>query len=224
MFLKLRLFEEYRPRFICSQENAPPDHGGGGPSSAPPPPAPPAPPRAVADPSAEVSRLQGEIANVRAEAAAHRVNERTAKEQVAVAEARIAELTTESTRREEAARAEGVTAANTWKGRAMEAELKAAALSAGLVDVDLLPLIKREGIVTAADGSITGIPEAIAAFKAAKPTYFREGAPAPAARATGSNTPPPTPNQAPPQSSVKGKPRADYDAQKKAAHNSLRGL
>ncbi len=54
----------------------------------------------------------------------------------------------------------------------VDAELKAAAFAAGLVDIDLVSLIKRDGITIAADGSITGIPEAIAAFKAAKPQYF----------------------------------------------------
>jgi phosphohistidine swiveling domain-containing protein len=149
-------------------------------------------------PSSPPQANNAEVANVRAEAAAHRVNERSANEQVTAANARIAELTQEVTRREEAARAAGATEVTTWKGKAMEAALKAAALAAGLVDVDLVPLIKKDGIVVAADGTITGIPEAIAAFKTATPSYFgtRSADPPPAPsgpRAPGSpGAPPPT--------------------------------
>lgn len=201
------------------------------PAPAPVPPAPPAPPapRHVADPLAEVTRLQGEIANVRAEAAAHRVNERTANESVAAANARIAELQTEATRRETAAREAGTAEATTWKDRTMKAEIKAAALAAGLVDVDLVPLIATAGIVVAADGSITGIPEAIAAFKTAKPTYFRDsaappqpGAPPAPPRAPGAPAPAPTPG--PPQGSVRDLSDTDYKAQKRAVLSGLRRM
>jgi hypothetical protein len=207
--------------------NAPPPAP---PSPPPAPPAPPAPPRDVADPSAEIARLRGDIANVRAEAAAYRVDGNKAREQVAVSEARIAELQQEAARREEAARAAGAAETNTWKAKAMDAEIKAAALAAGLVDPDLVPLISKTGVTVEADGTIKGIPEAIAAFKTAKPNYFRGASaeppppPAPPAppRAPGSPAPSPTPHL--PLPDIKGMSRADYDKAKRQAIASLRHL
>lgn len=110
----------------------------------------------------------------------------------------------------------------------MEAEIKAAALAAGLVDVDLVPLIRRDGVIVAADGSITGIPEAIAAFKTSKPSYFRDGTPAtpqgpPAPRAPGAPGAPAA-NPSPPLANVKDMPKADYEAMKRQTVRDLRRM
>jgi len=193
------------------------------PAAAPVPPAPPPAPL-FADRLAEVTRLQNEMANTRAEAAAHRIGEREAREQVTAANTRIAEIQAEAERRVVEATNASNTRVTTLQNRTIEAELKAAAIAAGLQDVDLMPLIDRKAITFDDAGNITGIPEAIASFKTSKPAYFAAAAAAaaPAPVRTASPIPAPVPNQAPPASTVRGMSREDYAAAKKADHNRLK--
>lgn len=59
--------------------------------------------------------------------------------------------------------------------RAIKAEL--ALLLPGLIKPDLIKLVDTTALKIADDGSIEGIEEVAAAFKAANPEYFREAAP-----------------------------------------------
>ncbi len=58
--------------------------------------------------------------------------------------------------------------------RLIGAELKAAALRAGLEDPDLLKLMDRSALTIGDDGEVVGIDEAVKAFKTAKPYAFRD--------------------------------------------------
>jgi hypothetical protein len=203
-----------------------PPPGGGGQT---PPQPPPAPPRQVADPAAEVERLSREIANVRAEAASHRIGERQANEQVAAANTRITELQAEAERRVAETRTRMDTDLQAERTARIDAELRAAAAVAGLEDLDLigLPTFPKSG-VKVENGAVVGIAEAITAFKAAKPNYFRAPAsppppPAPQPRAAGaSGAPPPNPN--PPPVSVKSMTPIEYAAYKRSQLGLLRRL
>jgi hypothetical protein len=55
----------------------------------------------------------------------------------------------------------------------IDAEIKAEAAAAGLVDMDLLPLIDKATIKFDDAGAIIGVKEAIDAKKAAKPDWFK---------------------------------------------------
>jgi hypothetical protein len=126
-----------------------------------------------------------------------------------------------------AAQATAAQATSVFKDRTRDAELRAAALGAGLVDLDLLPLIDKTGITVGDDGTVSGITEAIAKFKEKKPTYFgTPGAPpAPTPpRQSGSPVPPPAPGPTPGPTPVGGQSAKDYKASKGAAIASLRGV
>lgn len=61
------------------------------------------------------------------------------------------------------------------QGTLINAELKAAAIGAGLADLDLLhlPALDRTKIKVDEDGNVTGVEEALTEFKTKKPEYFK---------------------------------------------------
>jgi hypothetical protein len=238
---------EYTPANICFQVPDPPAPPGGGNGPNPPPPAPPPAPDAELPPTParapgqsdteRAQQLEGILAEVRAEAAHRRIGKREAESRAAALQNELTSIRTEADRRESAARAEGNTRAEKIKARAVEAEIKAAAVAEGLQDVDLLPLLDRTGVTCDDDGNVSGVAEAVAAFKAKKPDYFRPAAgPAPRpgervdVRANPLRQAPPQPApgaQPPAPTSVTAIPRdragrQQYDAAKKAALASLR--
>lgn len=203
-----------------------PDPAPPQPPPPPPPPAPPAPPVNPNDPNA-VARLNSQIADIRAEAAAHRIDARNATEAVTALQRQLTEAQTAADSRIAAERTTMNATLQTERQARVDAELKAAAAVSGLTDLELLPLISRSAIVVdPATGTITGIPEAIAAFKTSKPQYFRSDAPqpgpAPAPRAPG--LPAPAPQPAPAQGNVRDLPRNEYEARKRDSVRRLRGL
>lgn len=58
------------------------------------------------------------------------------------------------------------------RDRYVEAEVKAAAVAAGISDPDLVKLIAKDKIAVGDDFSITGVDETIQEFKATKPHFF----------------------------------------------------
>jgi hypothetical protein len=211
---------------ICFDDPPADPPGNGNPPQLPPAPlTPPTPPRA-ANQAAEdrVAQLEEINANLRVEAAQRRITERDARDRLTANETEMQRLRTESQQRENAAREAGTATANKVKQRAMDAELKAAAVTAGLRDADLLPLIDRAGIAIDDDGNVTGVQAAVDAFKAKKPEFFqpatpsrgnervdvRTGSPAPPAPPPGNNG-----NPAPPD--VRTMPKGDYAKAKRAA-------
>jgi hypothetical protein len=232
----LRAFRVPANPFICF-DDPPADPPGNNPPPQLPPAAltPPTPPRA-ANQAAEdrVAQLEEINANLRVEAAQRRITERDARDRLTANETEMQRLRTESAAREAAAREAGTSTANKVKQRAMDAELKAAAVSAGLRDPDLLPLIDRAGVTIDDDGNVAGVEAAVTAFKAKKPEYFQAAAPARQpervdVRSGNPAPPPPGPGAQPPAGkSVADIPRtregkAEYGAAKKAALASLRG-
>jgi hypothetical protein len=229
-------------------EGDPPAPAGGTPApqrviiehqhAAPPtPPAPPAPAAPPAQPAhtKSISDYERDIADARADAAANRISARNATEQVQAAQAQIEQIRQETDRRI----AEATTPLTQRQTKLLErlsmTELKAEAAKAGLVDMDLLPLIDRSKISVTDDGEVTGVAEAVAQFKQSKPSYFQAattGQPAPASppapqplpRATGATTPPPNPTQTPPSTDVRGMNRADYAAFKRQEIQRLTGV
>jgi hypothetical protein len=196
-----------------------------------PPVAPPIPPRQAGQTDQDrIAVLENTVANTRAEAAANRVEARTAKEQVDAANAEITRLKTEADNRERTAREAGNTELQATRRQLIDAELKAAAIQAGLTDLDLLPLIDKKAVsYDPATGTFTGISEAIAAGKTKKPDWFKPAAApaaAPVRASTGSPLPPPAPGAAPPTTSVRDIPKTPegkraYEQQKKDALRSL---
>jgi hypothetical protein len=171
-------------------------------------------------------------ADLRAEAAAERVQRRQVQEALHAREAELATAREEADRRESAARAEGNARAERFRARFVDAELRAHASVAGIVDLDLIPLIDRSAVAVDDDGNVTGVEAAVAAFRTAKPSFFRQAsadvAPTPAAppapvTPTGSPraTPAPEPNPAP--TNVRTLDRKDYDRTKREAIAALRG-
>lgn len=229
------LLPRLRRRFmssICCIEGDPPAPGGGGPQPAPPPqsPPPPPPPQAPPGETAEqrMVRLQGDLATTRAEAAAYRIDARTARETITTLERQITEAQASATAQVDEVRRNADTHLQAERQLRADAELKAAAVAAGLTDVDLLPLIDRRLVkIDSATGAITGIPEAIATFKTSKPTYFRDVAtsppPPPPRSSTGLQNPPPPPGPLPPVTDVKALSKQDYAVAKRAGLAGLRG-
>ncbi len=73
--------------------------------------------------------------------------------------------------------------------RVVRAELKTAAMKAGMVDLDFLKLADLSTVELADDGSVTGADEMLIALKAAKPYLF--GAPMTSTSQTQAPPPPP---------------------------------
>jgi hypothetical protein len=160
---------------------------------------------------------------LRAEAAANRVEARNQRERADAAEAaRVADAQAAEAR-VQAANVAAQQATTKIKNKAADAELRAAAVSAGLVDQDLIGLIDRTGIAVDDEGTVTGVTEAIAAFKAKKPTYFTGPTAPPAApfRTSASGPVPPPNPSVPPPASVRTIPKEDYAKQRAAALAAL---
>lgn len=54
----------------------------------------------------------------------------------------------------------------------IDAKLEAVAVSAGITDLDLVKLIDKSGLKLTETGEISGLQEAVQAFKQAKPNFF----------------------------------------------------
>ena len=137
------------------------------------------------------------IEDVRAEAANYRIQARQLKEEASGLRTQLeaAQNQTEQQRTELEGRATAAQQfAERMRSKAIEAEIKAAAVSAGITDPDLVALIPKSTVVMDAEGNVTGAAEAIAGFKAAKPHFFRDPnhVPAPAPQG-GSIVRPPAP-------------------------------
>lgn len=213
-------------------------HFDGEPPLPTPPAIPPVPPQQQQTPppaprppvhTPEPPRSSDNIADVRAEAAGYRIEARTAREQLAVAEAARVAAENAANQRVADAEARAATTANRIKERTRDAELRAAATAAGIRDADLIPLIDARTITVDDDGIVTGAAEAVAAFKVKKPEYFAaaQQQPAPPPRITGAPGNPPAPGPAPTPNSVQAIPRdragrLEYEGQKTAALKALR--
>lgn len=160
-------------------------------------------------------------AELRAEAAAYRIDAKTAREEAADLRRQLdaAKAATDARVQEEVGK---VSARETkLRERLVSAELRAAAEKAGLQDMDLLdhPRLDKSGIKYGDDGTITGIAEAVEGFKTAKPEWFKTpgaatgqpsgAAAAPAAKTTGAAAAPAA-NAAPAQTRVQDMSPEDY--------------
>lgn len=211
--------------------NEPPPNNPPPPPNNPPPQpqlqAPPPPPPGETDVQ-RVARLERALADTRAEAAAYRIDARTSNERQTALQTELEQARAASGQQVEEVRRNADSQVQAERQLRLDAELKAAAVAAGLSDPDLLPLINKSGVKVDASGNIVGIAEAIAAFKTAKPAYFRDmqappPPPPPVRTSTGLQQPPPVPGAAPPTTDVRAMPKADYQATKRAALAGLRG-
>lgn len=205
--------------------------GDGLPAPAPPNPPPAPPPYRQPEPAPQPQRPARDpddvAAGLRAEAASWRVQAQTAKAERDAADERARQATEGATRQVEEARTSQATVTNKIKQRAADAELRAAAASMGIVDTDLIPLIDRSTITVDDEGNVTGAAEAVTAFKAKKPEFFRQQqqqppGPGPTPQRTGSFNQPPPPNPNPPPATVSTLNAAEYQSSKDAAARSLR--
>ncbi len=146
---------------------------------APPAPPAPAPPAAVVEPVEPPGGNRDNISTVRAEAAAERVRRRELQGEVERLNAQTTSLQAELAEARSSTNTEAQTRITRLEQRTIDSELRAWAAHEGIVDLDLLPLINKQAVTIDADGNVTGAGEAVAAFKAAKPSYFRQAPPAP---------------------------------------------
>ena len=199
-----------------------------GPQPVPPqPPFTPTPPREAPVRHDERTRDE-EIANLRAEAAQQRINARQAREDAEVALASVQEVRDAAARQVEEAEARLASVNQKIKNRTAQEALRAQAVAAGIVDEDLLPLIDRAAVAVDDEGNVTGAAEAVAAFKAKKPEFFRTAQQGPSnisgetprpQRSGGFNAPAPNPN--PPPASVTTLEPAAYNDRKREAAVAL---
>lgn len=206
------------------------------PSPPPPPPPPPpvqnpnppSPPPSPPNPPAQaptVAELQARITELNGEAAHYRVTARTAKEELAEAQTALtaAQGQSETARTEAQARVEATQkVADKFKGAAISAELKAAAVAAGIIDLDLIDMIPKASLTIDDEGRVTGVQEAVAAYKVAKPTFFQVAGPAPRAASGSLHTPAPNPN--PPVKPLRQMTKEEYAAAKAGGLKQLAGM
>ncbi len=177
------------------------DVGGDGGGAAPAARQPAAPQTSVGDGGGRETQAEKEH-RLRAEAAANRVEARKQHERAEQLAADLEKAKTEAERRVTEEVGKVTPKLEKMRATLVGAELKAAASAAGLVDLDLLhlPALDRSKIkVNEETGEVEGVAEAVAAFKAAKPDYFRaaaaagagNGGGAPPAGAPGGGQPPP---------------------------------
>lgn len=166
------------------------------------------------------------ISDLRAEAAAHRVGERKAREELETTKAALAAAQADIDGKLKAENEKATVRITKMQQRVIESDLKAQAVAAGLEDLDLLPLLDRSGIKMDDDGNVTGIKEAIESFKAKKPDYFKKaaggGEPKPKPKVTGDGGAP-KPNETPPETVKTMKPE-EYRAWKQSSLRKMRGL
>lgn len=174
---------------------------------------------------------QKQLSDIRAEAAAHRIEARKEREAREKAEAERDAARAEIDGKLKTERDTATARITKMQQRVIESDLKAQAVAAGLEDLDLLPLLDRSGINMDDDGNVTGIKEAIEAFKAKKPDYFKkEGGKKAAGNGDGGAKKPtgdggaPPPNKEPPSDNVKKMTRAEYQAWKQSGLRKMRGL
>lgn len=194
------------------------------PAAAPAPAPAPAAPAVVPAPAPATPPASENEANLRAEAAHHRIAARTAKEELAEANRLLTEARTLNQQAQTEAQARVTTAegiASKFKARAIESDIRAAAVAAGVIDMDVIALIPRDGIAMADDGTITGVDTAIANYKQQKPTFFR-AAPQPQSMRPPAALNSPPPAGSPPPASVRDMDGKSFGAAKSAAVNSLR--
>jgi hypothetical protein len=152
--------------------------GSGEGGGEPPPPPPRQPQQRQADPPpppAEGGSRRPTEAELRAEAAANRVARQQAEEAGERTRQQLTEAQAAADRRVQEEAAKYTPKITKLQGTLVNAELRAAAAAEGLVDMDLLhlPALDRSKITVDDDGNVTGVAEALAAFKSAKPNYFR---------------------------------------------------
>lgn len=171
---------------------------------------------APASTPASVSKEQYDraVGDARADAAAHRVAAKAAQEEKAAALAAAKAAQEEAEAKIKAANEQASVKIKAYEPRLIASELKLAAHQAGLIDLDLLALVKRDGIKIGEDGSITGIAEAINAFKESKPAYFKTAAAPEQKPPSGHAAPAPAKNPQP--TNIKDLSKEDY-AKRKAA-------
>lgn len=231
---------DYVPPGICFAEGDPPPPASApapAPAPAPQPAPAPAPAARDYDPprgGRTLEQVERELADTRAEAAARRVDARTAREEADRAKEEAARVRTEADERVTAAQTAERQVTDRLRGRTINAELRAVAAEEGLVDLDLLPLVDRANISVDDEGNVTGVAEAVQAFKTAKPTYFRtlEQPPVPPRQtSTGPRAPapPPAPGGPQPLPDVTTIPktaegRAEYAERMRLARRSLVGV
>jgi hypothetical protein len=185
----------------------------------------------VQDPPAESGRETRE--ELRARLAAERIEREKVDRELANAKAHATKLETDHAAALETAKREATEASaarlQKMNQRILDSEVRTAAAEAGLVDLDLLPLLSREKITVDEDGNVSGVKEALEELKGKKPDWFR-AQPAQqnqtggqqtqnGGRTTGNAAPPP--GSVPPATNVRDMSAADYADYKK---NVLRGL
>jgi hypothetical protein len=143
------------------------------------------------------------------------------------AEAKLAALKTSAETDKQSAIAAERSKVDALKPRIIEAELKAALVGEGVLDPELVGLVGRDGITVDENGAVTGVTEAVAKFKAAKPNFFRAPAapapaPVPAPTSSGNpSAPPANPNPSP--TNVKDMSASQYRDYKSGIRRRLRG-
>lgn len=167
-------------------------------------------------------------ADLRAEAAARRIEAKNEREGREKAEQERDEAVNNGKKAVEQEAEKFKPVKEKLEGRILQSELKAAAVEAGLKDLDLLPLIKRDAIKLDDEGNPTGIEDAIKAFKEAKPEYFKADGgnkeektpPVPPKKSGSDKAPPADPD--PKRQNVKALSKAEYEAEKRAAIAKIR--
>lgn len=112
-------------------------------------------------------------ADLRAEAAGYRIEARKAAEELEKTKKELEETRTGADKRVQEEVGKLTQRVTKMQQRVMDSELKSMAVAAGLEDLDLLPLIDKSSIKIDDDGNVTGVQEAIDAFKTKKPNYFK---------------------------------------------------
>ena len=169
---------------------------------------------------------QKAIDDYRAEAAAQRVAKKAAEEAAERLKVDLEKARAETESRIKETEANYATKLQKQQERIKTSELRAAAVASGLRDLDLLPLIKTDGISIDDDGNVTGIEEAIKAFKESKPIYFADSSSSTSTTTststTGSKKPTPSADAVPPKVDVRKLDKKEYEAAKRAALSKLR--
>lgn len=151
-----------------------------------------------------------ELKDIRRKQAAYRTRMREAEKQVELLksekEVAVKDSTTKAVAEAEARFSE---AANK---RLVKSEVRAQALAAGLIDKDVLSLMDISEITIDDDGEVTGVDEAIEAFKTSKPYLFK-GASATSSNSTSSTSPKPSPKPVQ-QKSAKDMTDAEYKVER----------
>lgn len=111
--------------------------------------------------------------------------------------------------------------------RIIKAELKAAAMAAGIIDLDLLSAISLDGVRMTDDGDVTGVQEAVNKYKEGKPYLFKENSKvaedknASLTKQTGGTKSPPSSDAKLNTDSVRGLPKVERE---KRLNTYLQGL